>query len=400
MFKKLFTAAWVALLFTFCHLAAAATNVSVTATPNNPTAPATITLAVSGDSDGNPIMVTKVEYFNGTTSLGVSVQSPFTLTLNNLASGTYQISVKVTTTDPVNSVLQSAPLAITVGTAPGAATAYFIHTDQLNTPRAITNGSGDLVWQWDSDPFGKEAANEQPAGQPAFTFNQRFPGQQFDRESNLHYNYFRDYDPALGRYIESDPIGLDGGINTFGYVSGDPISYSDALGLNRYRANTGGGPTQASAQVAIITSQIRAINPGFTYQTIRPSSGPGSNYTQADVNALARILRDYQRNSQTNRNGVPVGQFVCDARGNVMIEPVGGRTVPWPGPGGRDTHTLYPNNSTFMRWNPQGHPNNPTPHGHGHLPGTGYGPRGQGTSTDIFGNPVRNNSADAHWPLN
>ena len=233
MFKKLFTSAWVALLFTYFQLAAAATNVSVTATPSNPTAPATVTLAASGDSDGNPIMVTKVEYFNGTTSLGVSVQSPFTLTLSNLAAGTYQISVKVTTTDPVNPVLQSAPIAVTVGTAQGAATAYFIHTDQLNTPRAITDSSGKLVWQWDSDPFGKDAANEQPTGQPAFTFNQRFPGQQFDRESNLHYNYFRDYDPTLGRYIQSDPIGLNGGINTFGYVGGDPVSFFDPEGLEQ-----------------------------------------------------------------------------------------------------------------------------------------------------------------------
>jgi RHS repeat-associated protein len=230
VFKKLFTAAWMALLFTFCQLAAAATNVSVTATPSNPTAPATVTLAVSGDSDGNPIMVTRVEYFNGTTSLGVSVQSPFTLTLNDLAAGTYQISVKVTTTDPANPVLQSAPLAVTVGSAPGAATAYFIHTDQLNTPRAITDGSGNLVWQWDSDPFGKDAANEQPAGKLAFTFNQRFPGQQFDRESNLHYNYFRDYDPQTGRYIQSDPIGLEGGINTYGYVEGRPNLLVDPTG--------------------------------------------------------------------------------------------------------------------------------------------------------------------------
>jgi len=229
--KKIFTAAWAVLLFACCQLAAAALNVSVTATPSNPTAPATITLAASGDSDGNPIMVTKVEYFNGTTSLGVSMQSPFTLTLNNLAAGTYQISAKVTTTDIANPVLQSAPLAVTVGAAPGAATAYFVHTDQINTPRAITDGGGNLVWQWDSDPFGKDAANEQPAGYPSFTFNQRFPGQQFDRENNLHYNYFRDYDPQLGRYVQSDPIGLDGGINTYGYVGGKPLSYSDPNGL-------------------------------------------------------------------------------------------------------------------------------------------------------------------------
>lgn len=129
--------------------------------------------------------------------------------------------------------LGDVPVAVytTAALSGGEAAAHFIHTDQLNTPRAITDGSGNLVWQWDSDPFGKDAANEQPAGHPSFTFNQRFPGQQFDRENNLHYNYFRDYDPSMGRYIQSDPIGLRGGINTYGYVRGNPLSFFDLLGL-------------------------------------------------------------------------------------------------------------------------------------------------------------------------
>jgi RHS repeat-associated protein len=94
----------------------------------------------------------------------------------------------------------------------------------------------------------------------------------------------------------------------------------------------------------------------------------------------------------------PIGRIVVDSKGNAMIEPVGGRTVP-AGKGGVDTHTLYPNGSNYQRLNPQGHANNPMPHGHGHLQGTGPGIRGQGPSIDPRGNVVPRNSPDAHWPI-
>ena len=59
----------------------------------------------------------------------------------------------------------------------------------------------------------------------------RFIEQYYDSETGLHYNYFRDYDPSTGRYVQSDPIGLVGGLNTYGYVGGNPLLYSDSYGL-------------------------------------------------------------------------------------------------------------------------------------------------------------------------
>ena len=89
-----------------------------------------------------------------------------------------------------------------------------IHTDHLGTPRAVSDATGKLVWNWHSDPFGQAAANDDPDGDgSAFTLNLRFPGQYYDAEIALHYNYFRDYDPSTGRYVQSDPIGL-GGFNS------------------------------------------------------------------------------------------------------------------------------------------------------------------------------------------
>ncbi len=110
---------------------------------------------------------------------------------------------------------------------------HICHPDHLNTPRFIADETQKIVWRWDQqEPFGATPPNDDPDGDGVkFDFPLRFPGQYFDRETNLAYNYFRDYDPGLGRYIESDPAGLGGGINTYLYVMSDPLRNIDPEGL-------------------------------------------------------------------------------------------------------------------------------------------------------------------------
>jgi len=102
---------------------------------------------------------------------------------------------------------------------------FYIAPDHLGAPHQITDGSINAVWLWDHDPFG----NGTPSG--TFSFNLRFPGQVYDQNAKLHYNNFRDYDPNAGRYIESDPIGLRSGINTYAYVDANPVRLIDPRGL-------------------------------------------------------------------------------------------------------------------------------------------------------------------------
>ncbi len=103
---------------------------------------------------------------------------------------------------------------------------FYVAPDYLGAPHEITNAAGQAVWFWDHDPWGVSA----PTG--AFTNRQLFPGQFQDTETGLDYNYYRDYDPKTGRYIESDPTGLEGGLNTYAYVSGNPVSNIDPFGLD------------------------------------------------------------------------------------------------------------------------------------------------------------------------
>jgi len=166
--------------------------------------------------------------------------------------------------------LGDTPIAVLRGTS-----AYYVHADHLNTPRQIDNQAGDPVWLWDTITFGASAADQDPLSTGTnFDYRLRHPGQYYDWETGLFQNWFRDYNPNVGRYAESDPIGLEGGLNTYAYALLDPLSYIDPTGLawdpgqrggfgpgvGPSGPSLGGGGVAQSESIAVRARAIHAVN--------------------------------------------------------------------------------------------------------------------------------------------
>ncbi|MBX3595643.1 RHS repeat-associated core domain-containing protein [Sphingomonas sp.] len=126
------------------------------------------------------------------------------------------------------------PVGLLVG-AGASQKLFYIEADALGTPRVVIDPDRNVaVWRWDlaGEAFGDSAPNEDVDGDgTAFVFDMRFPGQRYDSATGFNYNYYRDYDPTTGRYLESDPLGLNGGNSTYGYGDASPLMYSDPDGL-------------------------------------------------------------------------------------------------------------------------------------------------------------------------
>jgi len=132
----------------------------------------------------------------------------------------------------------------------------YVASDQLGSPWALIGGgagASQVSWLWDHDPFGNGA----PSAAAGVAYNPRFPGQYYDAAAGLHYNGARDYNPRLGRYIESDPIGLQGGLNTYAYADGNPLSKVDPNGKNALLATCfAGGPANPVCDAAVAATII------------------------------------------------------------------------------------------------------------------------------------------------
>jgi RHS repeat-associated protein len=104
--------------------------------------------------------------------------------------------------------------------------AYYFHNDHLGTPQMLTDQTKGVVWKTGYGAFGEVNILIETIENPF-----RFPGQYYDKETGLHYNYFRYYSPKIGRYITPDPIGLEGGINLYVYAGNNPTNQIDSFGL-------------------------------------------------------------------------------------------------------------------------------------------------------------------------
>jgi RHS repeat-associated protein len=123
----------------------------------------------------------------------------------------------------------------TMDTAPNEGTRYNVFTDQIGTPLLVEDSAGKEVWSAQVDPYGHATIDLNSTIECAL----RFPGHYFDAETRLHYNRFRYYDPVLGRYLQSDPAGLLGGVNLYGYPAA-PLTRVDVRGLHEGEGECGG----------------------------------------------------------------------------------------------------------------------------------------------------------------
>jgi RHS repeat-associated protein len=220
------------------------------------------------------------------------------------------------------------------------ATAY-IHADYRNTPRQIDNASQQAIWLWNPQPFGDNLPNNNPSGLGNFVYNLRFPGQYYDAETGNNYNYFRDYDSATGRYLESDPIGLAGGINPYIYANANPLSFVDPTGTSWLGAGIGsalgagggflvGGPAGAyegAIQGALVGDSVEDFIDALNSQSESNSAIAGAIWTSTrNQSSVENAFSHWQKHGQDFPNCPNAKSYAKTARDFLNNPPNGSLT--------------------------------------------------------------------------
>uniref|UniRef100_UPI002E795143 RHS repeat-associated core domain-containing protein n=1 Tax=Stenotrophomonas hibiscicola TaxID=86189 RepID=UPI002E795143 len=228
--------------------------------------------------------------------------------------------------------LDNYPVALINTPATGVPELAYVQPDHLGTPRVVIDPVRDVaIWEWNSksEVFGNQIPSADPDGDGvAFELALRFPGQQATDASGLFYNYQREYDPAVGRYSQSDPIGLRGGYSLYSYVDGDPLSNEDSMGLKGGRppslARQGGGNSAqrrvaARAQRQAIESNSHT-NPiysrGLSPEEVGSLENAASlisehDYTQYCAAEVCRNDQNQCTSGDVMRGGLPIESNRC-----------------------------------------------------------------------------------------
>jgi len=200
----------------------------------------------------------------------------------------------------------------------------------LNTPRLVADATGTTVWRWDqAEPFGSNPANDDPDwNSVAFDLPIRLPGQRYDQETGLHYNYFRDYEPGTGRYIESDPIGLLGGENTYLYALASTFNWTDEAGLASKAGSPNGSRPSPTQNFRPGSGGNSAQARAATREFLRTGGDqPAPQFVLPDVYSVKNGADVY---SPTNMPPTTATQLACDLMNNSGLDVCGpGSRMVW-----------------------------------------------------------------------